>query len=113
MPLYDIRCVECGKESEVFLKLSEFENLPVCEDCNAMMVRVIRPTNIMPDIQPYRSMVTGEVIGSRSTHKKHLITHNVTEVGNEKPQPKQKGITSKEKYLLRREIAQIMDAKGY
>jgi len=38
---------------------------------------------IMPDIQPYQSMITGEMIGSRSTHRNHLRQHNCIEVGNE------------------------------
>lgn len=44
------------------------------EEVNAPMV--------MPDIQPYRSMVTGEVIGGRRQHREHLKAHNVVEVGN-------------------------------
>ena len=35
------------------------------------------------DIQPYRSMVTGEIIEGRSQHRNHLKTHNVVEVGND------------------------------
>lgn len=35
------------------------------------------------DIQPYRSMITGEIIGSRSTHRTHLRQHGCIEVGNE------------------------------
>lgn len=38
----------------------------------------------MPDIQGYRSMVTGEWIGSRSTHRAHLQQHGLLEVGNDK-----------------------------
>jgi hypothetical protein len=43
---------------------------------------------VLPDIQPYRSMVTGEMIGGRRQHREHLKTHNVVEVGNEKITPK-------------------------
>lgn len=43
-----------------------------------------RAHHVMPDIQPYRSMQTGEVIGSRSTHRAHLKQHGLIEVGNEK-----------------------------
>lgn len=39
---------------------------------------------VIPDIQPYRSMITGEVVGSRSTHRAHLKQHGCIEVGNEK-----------------------------
>ena len=39
--------------------------------------------NIMPDIQPYQSMVTGEIITSRSKHRQHLKEHNMVEVGND------------------------------
>lgn len=37
---------------------------------------------VMPDLQPYRSMVTGEEIGGRRQHREHLKAHNVVEVGN-------------------------------
>ncbi len=48
---------------------------------------------VMPDIHPYKSMVTGEVITSRSSHRDHLKAHKLVEVGNEtkhlQPKPKQ------------------------
>lgn len=47
---------------------------------------------VMPDIQPYRSMIDGSVIGSRSVHREHLRQHGCVEVGNDsslykQPQP--------------------------
>jgi hypothetical protein len=38
---------------------------------------------IVPDIAPYRSMVTGEMIESRSRHREHLREHRMIEIGNE------------------------------
>lgn len=38
---------------------------------------------VMPDIQPYQSQVTGEMITSRSQHREHLKTHRLVEIGNE------------------------------
>jgi hypothetical protein len=38
---------------------------------------------VQPDIQGYKSMQTGEWIGSRSTHREHLKTHRLIEIGNE------------------------------
>ena len=38
---------------------------------------------VVSDIQPYKSMVTGEMITSRRQHKEHLKQHGVEEVGNE------------------------------
>jgi hypothetical protein len=43
---------------------------------------------IVGDIEPYRSTVTGELIGSRSKHREHLRRHDLVEVGNEKPKPR-------------------------
>ena len=47
---------------------------------------------IMDDIKPYKSMVDGSMIMSRSKHKSHLKQHGMVEIGNEpmreKPQPK-------------------------
>ena len=46
---------------------------------------VPRGTLIIEDIAPYHSMVTGELITSRSKHREHLKIHEVQEVGNEMP----------------------------
>lgn len=39
--------------------------------------------HVMPDIKPYRSMVDGREITSRSRHREHLRQYGLTEVGNE------------------------------
>ena len=62
-------------------------DLPV--HCGAPMTRRIVAPMVATDIQPYQSMVTGEMITSRSHHRAHLKQHGVVEVGNEKmPTPK-------------------------
>ncbi len=38
---------------------------------------------VMPDIKPYKSMITGEMITSRSQHREHLRAHGYKEVGND------------------------------
>lgn len=38
---------------------------------------------VMGDIQPYKSMVDGSIIGSRSVHREHLRAHGCVEIGNE------------------------------
>ena len=43
---------------------------------------------VMGDIQPYKSVVTGEVVGGRRQHREHLRAHNLVEIGNEKVKPK-------------------------
>lgn len=35
------------------------------------------------DVQPYRSMQTGEMIEGRAQHRQHLREHGLIEVGNE------------------------------
>lgn len=39
---------------------------------------------IMTDIQPYKSMIDGSMITSRSHHRNHLKDNGCIEVGNEK-----------------------------
>ena len=40
---------------------------------------------IIPDIAPYKSMIDGRMITSRSQHRSHLKAHGCVEVGNEDP----------------------------
>lgn len=44
-----------------------------------------RTPYILSDIREYPSMVTGEMITSRSQHRAHLREHGCIEVGNEMP----------------------------
>lgn len=97
MPLYDYVCYLCGKEAEEFVKLGE----PGPSCCGVDMVKALSAPAVQPDNTGYRSQVTGEWIGSRTAHKKHLKTHGLVEVGNEKmsnAKPKEVG-------NLKREIA--------
>lgn len=48
--------------------------------------------HVMPDIQPYISMIDGRVINSRSVHRRHLRSHGCIEVGNERMDPKPMGV---------------------
>jgi hypothetical protein len=38
---------------------------------------------VMKDIAPYKSMIDGREITSRSRHREHLRAHNCIEIGNE------------------------------
>jgi hypothetical protein len=40
---------------------------------------------IIPDITPYKSMIDGRMITSRSQHRRHLKANGCIEVGNEDP----------------------------
>ena len=41
--------------------------------------------DVMPDIQPDKSMIDGRMITSRSEHRAHLKANNCVEVGNDDP----------------------------
>ena len=43
---------------------------------------------IIRDIEPYKNMINGKMITSRSEHKELLRRHNCVEVGNEKMETK-------------------------
>lgn len=58
------------------------------------------------DIEPYRSMVTGEVIGSRSTHRAHLRQHQVIEVGNDPAALRAPGPMKADRRQIRESILQ-------
>jgi len=60
----------------------------------------------VPDIQPYKSMVTGEMIGGRAQHREHMIRHNLIEIGNETKYLKNERKQESPKVLKER-IAQI------
>lgn len=66
---------------------------------------------VMGDIQPYKSMVTGEMIMGRRQHREHLRQHGVIEVGNEKLTPSAPKTPSRDEY--RRAVSEVMAGKGF
>ena len=73
-------------------------------------------TMVMPDIAPYKSMITGEMITSRSQHREHLQQHGCVEVGNEvehmlKPRQWQDGAAESRKELIRAQVDAMSHAE--
>ena len=62
---------------------------------------------IMGDIQPYRSMVDGSMITSRSHHREHLRQHNCIEIGNEQMESKPTQAKDNRKTVLREQLASM------
>lgn len=69
--------------------------------------------HIMPDIQPYKSMVDGSRIKSRSDHRDHLRAHGVIEVGNEKMESKPAPIDrQKRRAQIREQLSGMSDSQA-
>jgi|SRR6478752_6327879 len=94
MPMYRIGCDSCGAEKDIFRSLSQYNDLPNC--CDEPMTRRVCAPAVLADINPYRSMATGEMITGRRQHREHLKNHGLIEVGNEvnssKPSPQRRDI---------------------
>ncbi len=67
---------------------------------------------VMPDIQPYKSMIDGSIVGSRSYHRDHLKAHGCIEVGNEKMESKPVQAKSERRDLLRRQLSGMTDIQA-
>jgi len=62
---------------------------------------------VMPDIQPYKSMIDGSMITSRSVHRDHLRQHNCIEVGNEKMETKLPPPKDTRKEVMRQQLGNM------
>lgn len=84
MPTYTYECPRCEYQQTEILTLAEHDTFKL-RHCHRQMFQVMFAPQITTDIQPYRSMVTGERIAGRSQHREHLKQHGCVEVGNEAP----------------------------
>ena len=64
MPLYRIKCQNCGHEEDIFRKIEERNALPLCS-CNGNFSRIISAPAVQGEIQPYISPGSGKLITSR------------------------------------------------
>lgn len=89
-----------------------FQLIPAEEYCGAS---VSKASYIAPDIKPYKSQITGEMITSRSQHREHLRQHNCFEIGNETKafmdiaRPK----STIDREGIRRTLAEVLTSRGY
>ena len=86
MPVYRTKCSICDTESDIFRRVAEYNDLPIC--CGAQVSRKICAPMVTVDVPEYRSMATGEMIRGRAMHREHLRKHDLVEIGNEKLGPK-------------------------
>ena len=63
--------------------LAEYQDGVLISGRDGDLSNKITGPQVIRDIDPYKSMVTGEMITSRTRHRDHLKRHNCTEVGND------------------------------
>lgn len=68
---------------------------------------------VQPDIAGYKSMVTGEWIGSRSSHRQHLKQHRLVEIGTETKAHLTKQAPKVDREAIKRDIHTAMQKLGY
>ena len=72
---------------------------------------LVSPT-VVRDIEPYKNMINGGIITSRSEHRELLKRHNCVEVGNEKMQTKVSAQPSKRRELISRQLGDMSDKQA-
>lgn len=105
---------DCGKRDSKLIPTSSIydtDEYPRCCDKTMAPLHVSQSQQlhyVIGDITPYKSVIDGDIISSRSHHRAHMSKHGVIEVGNEKmdhikPPGYQKGdLRERLKYNLRK-----------
>lgn len=71
MPMYRARCVACSEQTDFFRKIADRDMLPNCS-CGGVYERILTPTFISTDIEPYISPASGKIINSRVDRRNDL-----------------------------------------
>lgn len=67
---------------------------------------------VIRDIEPYRNMINGQMISSRSEHRELLRRHNCVEVGNERMQTKVVAPESNRREKISRQLGDMSDKQA-
>ena len=69
---------------------------------------------VVPDIAPYKSMIDGRMITSRSQHRRHLKANGCIEVGNDDPTKfvKKPKLKNSRVDVLRHQLANMTHAQA-
>ena len=73
MPTYSFECQSCTHIEDRFLRMSDYDVLQVCNECNRPMRRVIlAPPMVTGDYPGYECPVTGKWVEGRRAHEENL-----------------------------------------
>jgi hypothetical protein len=70
-------------------------------------VRKAREHYVQDDIKPYQSMINGQMITSRSQHRRHLKRNDCIEVGNESMETRAQQVKSNRREILREQLSNM------
>jgi hypothetical protein len=70
-------------------------------------VRKAREHYVRDDIKPYQSMINGQMITSRSQHRRHLKRNGCIEVGNESMETRTQQVKSNRREILREQLSNM------
>lgn len=84
--MYDIACKSCSRESVIFRRIAEYNNLPACSTCGGETFRKISAPAVQTDIEPFLSPASGRQITSKASLRDELARTNcfLPEAGIEK-----------------------------
>jgi len=87
MPIYDVKCPQCGELSDIWAKIAEMH--VSCPQCGAKTERLLSPTRIICDLEPYfdenladpKKSPHGQWVMSRQDKKSKLKEQGLVESG--------------------------------
>lgn len=83
MPIYRVRCPVCDHQEDIFRSIKNYDDTPY--HCEKRTERVMCAPFVMTDIQPYRCVVTGQEVTSRTQRREIIRSNDLIEVGDQKP----------------------------
>jgi hypothetical protein len=93
-------------------KLAEYEDGILTWSRQKVGKEKKRSHQIINDIKPYKSMVDGSMITSRSAHREHLRKHNCFEVGNETMKNSSSAVVNSRRETLSRRLGDMSDSQA-
>lgn len=84
MPIYELRCTECGHNFENFRRYSEHGQWDDCPECGGTPFQVIsRPMSVHVDNMPeYLCPATNQVITSRKKRRESFARHGLMDAND-------------------------------
>lgn len=71
MPFYATLCLVCAEENTIFRTIKTRDDGLICP-CGGVLVRVLTPPMLAPDIEPYISPASGKLISSRKQRTEEM-----------------------------------------